>query len=161
MPTECIVLVRFAREGVWRGRVCGRCAARPRRRRGRAAMAQIWGRICWPSAARALKACAARPTRSRLPAALEHATGPRERSLWCAAAAEMEDFHGLFLPSRVVANRIARTAEACGAAVAGSNRYSPASAACGTQSWLRLRRVSLGSLEVNLAWQARGFFRRS
>ena len=60
-------------------RVCGRCAARPRRRRGRAAMAQIWARICRPSAGRALKACAARPTRSRLPAGLERATGPRER----------------------------------------------------------------------------------
>ena len=36
-----IVLARFAREGGVEYRVCGRCAARPRPRRERAAMAQI------------------------------------------------------------------------------------------------------------------------
>ena len=90
-------------------RVCGRCAARPRRRRGRAAMAQIWGRICWPSAVNGMAACAVRPTRSRLPAALERATGPRERSQRRAAAAVRHDF---FVPRKimlVVANRSARS----------------------------------------------------
>ena len=38
----------------------------------------------------------------------------------------------------IVANRSARTAETCRAAVAGSNRYSPASAACGIHTWLRM-----------------------
>ena len=47
-------------------------------RRG-GAMAQIWARICRPSAAHAPVACAVRPTRSRLPAALKHAAGRRER----------------------------------------------------------------------------------
>mgnify|MGYP004384494129 CR=1 FL=1 len=89
-------------------RVCGRCAARPRRRRGRAAMAQIWARICRPSAVNGMAACAARPTRSRLPAARERATGPGERFHWCAAVSQTEDFYVLWFCSSAVANIITR-----------------------------------------------------
>ena len=114
----------LARRGV------GRCWDR--------AMAQIWARVCRPSAVNGMAACAVRLTRSRLPAALERAMGPRERCQRRAAAADMEEFRDLRLSSLFVANRSARTAETCRAVIAGSNRYLPASAACGIQSWLRL-----------------------
>ena len=41
-------------------------------------------------------------------------------------------------------------AETCQAVIAGSNRYSPASAACGIQSWLRLSAAIGLSLGCNL-----------
>ena len=55
--------------------------------RGGGVMPQIWPRICRPSAVNGRAASAARRTRSRLPAALERATGPRERCQRRAAAA--------------------------------------------------------------------------
>ena len=78
---------------MWFGACWGGEGRGSRRRRGRAVIVQICARICRPSAVNGRAAGAARLTRSRLPAALARATGPRERCHWCAAAAEMHDFH--------------------------------------------------------------------
>ena len=128
-----VKIATFAYDLIWfglvsraRDRVCGRCAARPRRRRGRAVIVQIWLRICRPSAVNGRAASAARLTRSRLPAALDRATGPRERCHRRAAAAEMEDFP-CCRPSGFVSSDGLKSHRASSRGVA----HVPVSAACG------------------------------
>ena len=87
---------------------------------------QIYRRICRPSAVNGRAAGAARPTCSRLPAALDRATGPGERCHWCAAAAEMEDFP-CCRPSCFVSSDGLKSHRASSRGVA----HVPVSAACG------------------------------
>ena len=56
-------------------------------------------------------------------------------------AEKIDDFRDLACTGLLSPTAIARTAEACRAAIAGSDGYSPASAVCGIQSWLRLTAV--------------------
>ena len=103
-------------------------------------MAQIYRRICRPSAVNGMAACAVRLTRSRLPAALARATGPGERCQRRAAAAVRHDFFMLFwYRSRFGRGSTMHQPRSPALRKGAMKGFLPVSAACDIHTWcLRL-----------------------
>jgi len=140
-------------------RVCGRCAARPRRRRGR----PRWPRSGGASAGLPPYLCKLHaPPVPRAHGCQQRWNGQRDGASGAVGVQRPRKprISATCKTPRPLSPTAARTAEACRAVIAGSNRYSPASAACGIQSWLLMSPYSFCRLKVKQAFH-RGSFRRS